>query len=288
MPALCHLTIDQEKKVRDEAFKLLKEFIEKVHKVSENPTVIDELESELETNYNNTNKYMNSTASAWASWAVSSFTSKLTKMSSKQTNDSPTSSSSNSSTGTDRISSSKETKQFTEENNTSKLATKNTNKQSTHSMRLEAKTKLENSDVSDYETDMGNEGWDVDDSDIIDKTSNMSSLAKENRSLNLNKDMKNLKVDKSGWEVEEETNDFGEEKFNDKEKKLTISESYSRSEHSNDKTTVPSIKSLAKPSRTLNKTATKSKTLEDELFQELSEPSTRKKRAGAMKFHLNY
>lgn len=39
MPALCHLTMDPEKSVRDQAFKALKGFISKIEKVSEDPSL---------------------------------------------------------------------------------------------------------------------------------------------------------------------------------------------------------------------------------------------------------
>ena len=43
MPALCHLTIDPEKSVRDHAFKALKGFVGKVEKVSEDPSIAEQL-----------------------------------------------------------------------------------------------------------------------------------------------------------------------------------------------------------------------------------------------------
>lgn len=43
MPALCHLTIDPEKTVRDQAFKALKGFMGKVEKVSEDPTLAEQM-----------------------------------------------------------------------------------------------------------------------------------------------------------------------------------------------------------------------------------------------------
>jgi SCY1-like protein 1 len=39
MPALCHLTIDPDKSVRDQAFKALRGFMGKVEKVSEDPSL---------------------------------------------------------------------------------------------------------------------------------------------------------------------------------------------------------------------------------------------------------
>ncbi|RWS24757.1 N-terminal kinase-like protein [Leptotrombidium deliense] len=47
MPALCHLTMDTEKSVRDQAFKALKGFINKVEKISEDPSLTEQLEADV-------------------------------------------------------------------------------------------------------------------------------------------------------------------------------------------------------------------------------------------------
>ena len=39
MPALCHLTMDPDRSVRDQAFKALKGFLSKMEKVSEDPSL---------------------------------------------------------------------------------------------------------------------------------------------------------------------------------------------------------------------------------------------------------
>lgn len=39
MPALCHLTMDPEKSVREHAFKALLGFVSKIEKVSEDPSL---------------------------------------------------------------------------------------------------------------------------------------------------------------------------------------------------------------------------------------------------------
>ena len=43
MPALCHLTIDGEKSVRDQAFKALRGFSGKVERVSEDPSLAEQM-----------------------------------------------------------------------------------------------------------------------------------------------------------------------------------------------------------------------------------------------------
>ncbi|RWS10279.1 N-terminal kinase-like protein [Dinothrombium tinctorium] len=52
MPALCHLTMDNEKSVRDQAFKALKGFINKVEKVSEDPSLSEQMEADVNTSGN--------------------------------------------------------------------------------------------------------------------------------------------------------------------------------------------------------------------------------------------
>lgn len=43
MPALCHLTIDSEKLVRDQAFKALRGFMGKLEKVSDDPSLAEQM-----------------------------------------------------------------------------------------------------------------------------------------------------------------------------------------------------------------------------------------------------
>jgi SCY1-like protein 1 len=73
MPALCHLTMDPEKTVRDQAFKALKGFIGKLEKVSEDPSLAEQMEADL----NSSGSDVTTTNATWASWAVSSLTSKF-------------------------------------------------------------------------------------------------------------------------------------------------------------------------------------------------------------------
>lgn len=276
MPALCHLTIDQEKKVRDESFKLLKEFIEKVHRVSENPSVIDEIESELEVSYNNNNKFTNNIASAWATWAVSSFTSKL--MSSKATK--PSSSANNSSVSSSATNNSSSLDRENMNGNIKKLSQTKAN----HSMRLErtVPTKQENkdSDLSDYD-DAVNDGWS---DELDDKTSLSSATTKSLKNEN--------KTDKSGWDVdvEEDILDLKDKPVqNSYSKEKPVHNSYLKemnTDRQEKKLTQQGDSWSTASTRSISKTAvktTKSKTLEDELFESLAEPTTRKKRTGAMK-----
>ncbi|XP_015794530.1 N-terminal kinase-like protein [Tetranychus urticae] len=74
MPALCHLTMDPDKSVRDQAFKALKGFISKIEKVSEDPSLAEQMEADLNASGSNVSTTL---AANWASWAVSSLTSKF-------------------------------------------------------------------------------------------------------------------------------------------------------------------------------------------------------------------
>ncbi|XP_048733634.2 N-terminal kinase-like protein isoform X2 [Ostrea edulis] len=78
LPAMCSMTRDPEKGVRDQAFRGIKSFLEKLEKVSENP----DLEAEMEKDVLSGGSSVSSSAASWAGWAVtgvSSLTSKLYK-----------------------------------------------------------------------------------------------------------------------------------------------------------------------------------------------------------------
>jgi SCY1-like protein 1 len=74
MPALCHLTMDPEKSVREQAFKALKGFVSKIEKVSEDPTLATQMEADLNAASSEASTAL---AASWAGWAVSSLTSKF-------------------------------------------------------------------------------------------------------------------------------------------------------------------------------------------------------------------
>lgn len=67
LPALCTMTIDSDKSVRDQAFKTIKLFIDKLEKLSENPEAAAQQEQ------------VEAAATSWTGWAVSSIASKLYK-----------------------------------------------------------------------------------------------------------------------------------------------------------------------------------------------------------------
>jgi len=271
MPALCHLTIDQEKKVRDESFKLLKEFIEKVHRVSEDPSVIEEIEAELETSYNNNNNKFTNNIANWSSWAMSSFTSKL--ISTKSTNKTAkTVNSSNNSIANNNSSTVNDRENM---NNGTKKVTTNISKSTDSSLRLEKnssppKQQNKESDLSDYD-DAVNDGWE----DDIDEKSLSTTKSLNAKSIKSEKKIET--TSNSGWNIDDE--DILDLKDDHKPLNDIINDKKSESDLWG--TTKLNTNKTA-TARTITKTANKSKTLEDELFKSLAEPTTRKKR-GAMK-----
>lgn len=73
LPSLCMLTIDPEKDVRDEAFKTIKMYTQKLEKVSENPELALEMEKEVSScNLDLKNE------TSWTSWAMTSLSAKVT------------------------------------------------------------------------------------------------------------------------------------------------------------------------------------------------------------------
>ncbi|CAN7999790.1 unnamed protein product [Ixodes hexagonus] len=74
LPALCALTMDPEKTVRDHAFKAIKGFLGKLEKVSEDPSLAEQMEADVNAA---SSSLPSSLAASWAGWAVSSLTSKF-------------------------------------------------------------------------------------------------------------------------------------------------------------------------------------------------------------------
>jgi hypothetical protein len=73
LPCLCMLTVDPEKDVRDEAFKTIKMFTQKLEKVSESP----ELALEMEKDVSSCSLDLKNETS-WTSWAMTSLSAKMT------------------------------------------------------------------------------------------------------------------------------------------------------------------------------------------------------------------
>ncbi|KAJ7360108.1 N-terminal kinase-like protein [Desmophyllum pertusum] len=70
LPALCTLTVDPERKVRDQVFKVVKMLLAKIEKASEDPeSAVNQTEAEQVPE--------SAAGGSWTGWAVSSLTSKL-------------------------------------------------------------------------------------------------------------------------------------------------------------------------------------------------------------------
>jgi len=76
LPLLCPATGDPEKTVRDQAFKVVRGFLSKIEKVSEDPNMKEEMEKEV-----GSNNPVATAAAGWANWAVGAVTSKFYKSS---------------------------------------------------------------------------------------------------------------------------------------------------------------------------------------------------------------
>ncbi len=83
LPSLCALTVDPEKQVRDQAFKAMKGFLEKLGKASENPELIPELESQVQAG-GGQGVLSSERVPHWASWAVSALSGKFYKSAAPQ------------------------------------------------------------------------------------------------------------------------------------------------------------------------------------------------------------
>lgn len=76
LPLLCPATGDPEKQVRDQAFKVIRGFLSKMEKVSEDPTLKEEMEKEV-----GSTSPVVAAAAGWANWAVGAVTAKFYKSS---------------------------------------------------------------------------------------------------------------------------------------------------------------------------------------------------------------
>ncbi|KAK8733164.1 hypothetical protein OTU49_006498, partial [Cherax quadricarinatus] len=76
LPSLCQLTLDPDKAVRDCVFRVLKGFLSKLEKVSEDPTLREQIEAEVKSFSSGSSQ-----PASWAGWAVGAITSKFYKSS---------------------------------------------------------------------------------------------------------------------------------------------------------------------------------------------------------------
>ncbi|XP_076442467.1 N-terminal kinase-like protein isoform X2 [Babylonia areolata] len=82
LPSLCTMTRDPEKSVRDQAFKAIRGFLDKLEKLSEDPDLQEDMEREVMAGGSATAM---SNASGWAGWAVTGMSSLTSKIYSKAT-----------------------------------------------------------------------------------------------------------------------------------------------------------------------------------------------------------
>lgn len=73
LPALCPLTADPEKVVRDAAFRTIRGFLGKLEKVSEDPSLKEGMEADVHT----ATPSLSNAAATWAGWAVTAVTAKF-------------------------------------------------------------------------------------------------------------------------------------------------------------------------------------------------------------------
>ncbi|XP_072929974.1 N-terminal kinase-like protein [Epargyreus clarus] len=73
LPALCPLTNDPEKQVRDAAFRTIRGFLGKLEKVSEDPSLKEGMEADVHT----ATPSLSNAAATWAGWAVTAVTAKF-------------------------------------------------------------------------------------------------------------------------------------------------------------------------------------------------------------------
>ncbi|XP_076052648.1 N-terminal kinase-like protein yata isoform X2 [Oratosquilla oratoria] len=147
LPALSQLTLDPEKSVRDAAFRVIKGFLSKLEKVSEDPSLKEEMEREVTSA---------SSASAqtpsWTGWAVGALASKFYKSSiSNQQSSAAPSGTPNPSAGSSSANS----------GSSSQCATPSTINSSLHSTPSQdhSKKELQEEDESDYEDEWSNTEW---------------------------------------------------------------------------------------------------------------------------------
>ena len=89
LPALCPLTTDVDKGVRDNAFRTIRGFLSKLERVSEDPGLRESMEADVNT----ATPSLSNAAATWAGWAVTAVTAKFYRSQS----DTPKSSNSNAS-----------------------------------------------------------------------------------------------------------------------------------------------------------------------------------------------
>ena len=84
VPAICPLMADPDPAVRQQAFRAIRGFIDKLEKASENPAIIPDLEKHVNSSASQVSGGLSESASSWAGWAFSSMSSLVTKVQKQQ------------------------------------------------------------------------------------------------------------------------------------------------------------------------------------------------------------
>ncbi|XP_059478001.1 N-terminal kinase-like protein [Neocloeon triangulifer] len=189
LPALCQLTSDPEKSVRDNAFRTIKGFLGKLEKVSEDPSLKESMEADVNTATANS---ANSSAT-WTGWAVSAVTSKFYRSSTEKAANSKAApkigsdqySSGTPSTGTSSINSSIDKEDVKVTDSTSDYE-ENWEGEGENWGDMDSSPAKSKSAVVPDNVGAGNEGWDTEDWGAIEDIPEESTPTVSRREMNWN------------------------------------------------------------------------------------------------------
>ncbi|XP_055324339.1 N-terminal kinase-like protein isoform X2 [Sitodiplosis mosellana] len=206
LPALCSLTVDHEKSVRDPAFKTIRGFLGKLEKVSEDPSLRETMEADVHAK-----ESLGSAAATWSSWVATAVAAKFYR--------------SQSDTGRPQR------PPLTEQPSSSSLSTTTSSVTSMTSLEHESNdTSVSASDYgNDLASDYGNDNWDI--AGDMDTSQDPSSpiAAMPSTSLSIASNAQNLSTqrnidprDEWSWNdwgsLEEQPNEEERDENEDKEK----------------------------------------------------------------------
>ncbi|XP_061387339.1 N-terminal kinase-like protein isoform X2 [Musca vetustissima] len=179
LPALCSLTIDPEKSVRDPAFKTIRGFLGKLEKVSEDPSLRETMEADVHT----ATPSIGNAAATWAGWAVTAVTSKFYRSQSDSSRPRPPLTGRNLSKPASL-----------EQPSSSSLST------TTSSVTSMTSLEHESNDTSASASDYGNNDWDNENWGEMDDPSSPMAGSPNNGPLSVNTALADVR---DGWDNEE-------------------------------------------------------------------------------------
>uniref|UniRef100_A0A0N5CBB7 N-terminal kinase-like protein n=1 Tax=Strongyloides papillosus TaxID=174720 RepID=A0A0N5CBB7_STREA len=169
LPALGPATFDSEKQVRDQAFKSLKGFIDKLEKVSENSELLEEMESQVKAGGKG-GMLSGDKLPAWAGWAFKSLSEKLYKGPIQQSTPSPK-----------MVETKKENKPLNPSNVTVKKE-----------IKIQPRTKVSDGwddeeddvlkDIEDTDNTSSTNGWDCGDDEILESIDDVKPVVPKEKS----------------------------------------------------------------------------------------------------------